>query len=165
MRKANVFKCEGLGRKTRQYNPQAATGQGKRRGAARTLRQWVDAAQAITGVGAELTPRQARDRILATSAAKRAQFARELAEHRKRWEKNPASYPQYEQYLWAVRNHTRGQQDEGGAVIHAVPPAVRSDYARRIYAFRRKTGSAPKAPKPRAKRRRYSKAELAEVPF
>lgn len=159
VRKANVFQAEGLGRKTRQYNPQRKTA------GARTLKQWVDAAQSITGVSVELTPRQARDRILATSPAQRVRFAGQLAARRRQWEQNPSGYPRYEQYLWAVSHHARGEHDEGGAVIHAVPPEARSDYARRIYAFRRKTGSAPKTAKPRARRRRYSQAELAEVPF
>jgi len=47
---------------------------------------------------------------------------------------NPAAggVPTFEQYMWAVSNHTRGAHDEGGAVIHATPLHKRIEYARRI---------------------------------
>lgn len=47
---------------------------------------------------------------------------------------NPAAggVPTFEQYMWAVSNHTRGEHDEGGAVIHATPLHKRIEYARRI---------------------------------
>ena len=46
---------------------------------------------------------------------------------------NPASgVPSFQQYAWAVSNHTRGAHDEGGAVIHATPKAKRIEYAGRI---------------------------------
>ncbi len=50
---------------------------------------------------------------------------------------NPASghIPTYEQYTWAVTHHTRGEHDEGGAVIHATPKHKRIEYAKRIAAF------------------------------
>lgn len=47
---------------------------------------------------------------------------------------NPAkaSVPTFEQYMWAVSNHTRGAHDDGGKVIHATPKSKRIEYARRI---------------------------------
>ncbi len=47
---------------------------------------------------------------------------------------NPAkkTIPTFEQYMWAVSNHTREAHDEGGAVIHATPKSKRIEYARRI---------------------------------
>jgi hypothetical protein len=40
--------------------------------------------------------------------------------------------PTFEQYMWAVSNHSRGAHDAGGAVIHATPKHKRIEYARRI---------------------------------
>jgi hypothetical protein len=47
---------------------------------------------------------------------------------------NPAKsgVPTFEQYMWAVSNHTREAHDAGGAVIHATPKHKRIEYARRI---------------------------------
>jgi hypothetical protein len=46
---------------------------------------------------------------------------------------NPSSgVPTFEQYMWAVSNHSRGAHDSGGAVIHATPKHKRIEYARRI---------------------------------
>ena len=47
---------------------------------------------------------------------------------------NPAKsgVPTFEQYMWAVSNHSRGAHDAGGAVIHATPKHKRIEYARRI---------------------------------
>jgi hypothetical protein len=49
---------------------------------------------------------------------------------------NPASgtVPTYQQYAWAVSNHSRGAHDEGGAIIHATPKKKRIEYARQIAA-------------------------------
>ncbi len=48
---------------------------------------------------------------------------------------NPSTgVPTYEQYKWAVRNHTRKEHDEGGAVIHATPKHKRIQYAKMIAA-------------------------------
>lgn len=49
--------------------------------------------------------------------------------------------PSYAQYARAVSIHVRGEHDEGGAVIHATPPSVRADYARRIASEKRKRGT------------------------
>lgn len=47
---------------------------------------------------------------------------------------NPAKkgVPSFEQYAWAVANHSRGAHDQGGEVIHATPRSKRIEYARRI---------------------------------
>ena len=46
---------------------------------------------------------------------------------------NPSSgVPTFEQYMWAVSNHSRGAHDAGGAVIHATPKHKRIEDARRI---------------------------------
>jgi len=46
---------------------------------------------------------------------------------------NPDTPPTFGQYVHAVAAmHSRGAHDEGGKVIHATPPALRSEYARRI---------------------------------
>jgi hypothetical protein len=51
---------------------------------------------------------------------------------------NPASktVPTFQQYAWAVSNHSRGAHDEGGAIIHATPKSKRIEYARRIASTR-----------------------------
>jgi len=54
---------------------------------------------------------------------------------------NPAEgVPTYEQYAWAVAQHTRGAHDEGGVIIHATPLKLRSEYARRIASTKRARG-------------------------
>lgn len=68
---------------------------------------------------------------------------------------NPASgqIPTFEQYAWAVSagarqwhgestRHLKGEHDEAGAVIHATPPDVRSEYAQRIAASAKRTKRA-----------------------
>lgn len=46
---------------------------------------------------------------------------------------NPSQgVPSFEQYMWAVSNHTRGAHDAGGSIIHATPKHKRIEYARRI---------------------------------
>lgn len=52
-----------------------------------------------------------------------------------------ARVPSYAQYAHAVSVHVRGAHDEGGAVIHATPPELRSQYARQIAAEKRKRGT------------------------
>jgi hypothetical protein len=53
----------------------------------------------------------------------------------------PGKVPTYQQYKRAVSLHVRGEFDEGGAIIHATPPDVRSGYARMIAAEKRKRGT------------------------
>ena len=53
--------------------------------------------------------------------------------------KNPV--PTFAQYAHGVSVHKRGKKDEGGLIIHATPPAVRSQYARRIAQLKKQRGS------------------------
>ena len=60
---------------------------------------------------------------------------------------NPSQgVPTFEQYMWAVSNHTRGAKDEAGAVIHATPKHKRIEYASRIWALRRERGTDSSLP-------------------
>jgi hypothetical protein len=63
---------------------------------------------------------------------------------------NPAEPPTFAQYAWAVSNGNRhqyikghgwepGDHDEAGAIIHATPPELRSEYAQRIAASAKRT--------------------------
>jgi hypothetical protein len=65
--------------------------------------------------------------------------------------------PTYAQYAWAVATHTgrqyvrgrgfsQGDHDEAGAIIHATPPELRSEYARRFASSRRKRRAADAVP-------------------
>ena len=55
---------------------------------------------------------------------------------------NPSSgVPSFEQYAWAVSNHSRGAHDEGGAVIHATPKHKRIEYASRIAGIKAERGT------------------------
>lgn len=49
--------------------------------------------------------------------------------------------PTFEQYAYAVATHTRGTHDEAGAVIHATPKALRTQYAQKIWDRRRARGT------------------------
>jgi hypothetical protein len=62
---------------------------------------------------------------------------------------NPsAGIPTFQQYIWAVTHHSRGDRDEGGAIIHATPRSKRIEYARQI-----------------ADLKRSRRSELQEIPF
>lgn len=52
---------------------------------------------------------------------------------------NPVTFAQYGR---AVAEHRRGAHDEGGAIIHATPPATRSRYAREIARIKKQRGTA-----------------------
>jgi hypothetical protein len=55
---------------------------------------------------------------------------------------NPSSgVPSFEQYAWAVSNHSRGAHDEGGVVIHATPKHKRIEYASRIAGIKAERGT------------------------
>lgn len=58
---------------------------------------------------------------------------------------NPSGrYPTYEQYGLAVSMHERGSHDAGGAMIHATPRRVRSEYAARVAEVKRsRRGEVP----------------------
>jgi predicted RNA-binding Zn-ribbon protein involved in translation (DUF1610 family)/5-methylcytosine-specific restriction endonuclease McrA len=54
---------------------------------------------------------------------------------------NPAEgVPSYQQYAWAVSQHSLGAHDEGGAIIHATPKKLRSEYAKQIADTKRSRG-------------------------
>jgi hypothetical protein len=69
-KKGRFFALQGVGRKTRQYNPSGARG-------ARTLREWLTASTSVLGPG-PLSPGQAIARLQKTAPAKRAEYARAL---------------------------------------------------------------------------------------
>jgi hypothetical protein len=62
---------------------------------------------------------------------------------------NPGSgIPTFQQYVWAVTHHSRGDHDEGGAIIHATPRHKRIEYAKQIAGLKRSR-----------------RAEFSDVPF
>jgi hypothetical protein len=65
-----VFKRMGIGRRTRQYNPES---QG-----AQSLGQWLTAVMSMKGEGAEMSVADAVAMIHATPPARRSEFAREI---------------------------------------------------------------------------------------
>lgn len=66
--------------------------------------------------------------------------ARRYAYLDKMMRSNPA-VPTFQQYAFAVSTHTRGAHDEGGAIIHATPKKLRSEYAERIADVKRGRGT------------------------
>jgi len=71
--------------------------------------------------------------VRSTPPQKRAAYGEKLAA-------NPKP-PTYAQYAHGVSIHQRGAHDEGGAIIHATPAALRSQYARKIAATKRRRGA------------------------
>ena len=116
-----------IGTRTRQYNPQ--------RGA--SFAQFRNAALVL--IGAEPgDPGIATAAIRATSPATRLKYSERIAAEMR----NPT--PTFQQYARAVAIHQRGGHDEGGVIIHATPPAVRSRYASQIADIKReRRGSVP----------------------
>jgi hypothetical protein len=72
-RKGAFFAREGIGRKTRQYNPSA-----RPRGAS-TLAGWLEAVLTLQGDAGNLAPEEAIARVQATPHARRSEYARQLA--------------------------------------------------------------------------------------
>jgi hypothetical protein len=70
-----VMARQGLGRRTKQYNPPASTG-------ARSLGQWMTAVLSMKGQG-PMEPAAAVEMIRATSAARRSAFAKEIWNRRR----------------------------------------------------------------------------------
>ena len=66
-----VFKRQGLGRRTRQYNPAQSQG-------ATSLGQWLTAVMAMKGQSREMTVPAAVEMIRATPPARRSEFASEI---------------------------------------------------------------------------------------
>lgn len=68
-----AMKRAGVGRRTRQFNPEGA----------RNLAQWLQAVLSVKGQSSDMTVRQAVDTIRATPAARRSDFAYQIWERRK----------------------------------------------------------------------------------
>jgi hypothetical protein len=114
-------------KKPRATNPAAAV-------AASTAAKYAAAVVDLLAGPTKTAVQKAIRIVKATSAAKRAQFAQEMRR------RNPAgTVPTFEQYKYALSIHSPGAYDEGGAIIHATPPAKRSEYARRLWAGRKRT--------------------------
>lgn len=114
-----------IGRRTEQYNPTRG---------AHSLKEWRQAAGIVTGLTAGPVG-LATSLLQNTSPAQRAKYGEAIA-------KNPT--PTFQQYGFAVAHHQRGRHDEGGEIIHATPPAIRSQYAERIAEIKRgRRGDVP----------------------
>lgn len=101
-----------IGVRTQQYNPQRVP----------TFAQFKQSAAVLLGI-APGDAGEATAAIRAIPPKTRATYAAKIAA-------NPA--PTYAQYAHGVSIHQRGAHDEGGVIIHATPPALRSRYARQI---------------------------------
>jgi hypothetical protein len=122
-RKGIVQARAGAGRRTRQYNPERVP----------SFSDYVNAALVLRG-DKPGNVHNAAATLQATPPARRIAYVDRIEGVR-----NPdAKTPTYAQYARAVSIHQRGAFDEGGRVIHATPPNVRSQYARRFAAGKRK---------------------------
>ena len=81
---------------------------------------------------------KATEIVRATPPGKRAEYAGKIEAAVKN---NPSAVPTFAQYAHGVSIHKRGSHDEGGVIIHATPPAVRSKYARQIAAKKKRRSS------------------------
>lgn len=103
-----------IGIRTRQYNPQPAG-----------FKRFTHAAAVLLGI-------EPGDAAAATtyvrnlSPLQRRKFSDAIAK------RNPEAAPTFQQYVYGVTHHRRGAKDEGGAIIHATPAALRSQYAGQI---------------------------------
>jgi len=68
---AHVMKRQGVGSRTRQYNPRRAEG-------AQSLGQWLAAVMSMKGESDQMSVSEAVDLIHATPASDRSRFAREI---------------------------------------------------------------------------------------
>ena len=135
-----------IGTRTRQYNPakaptfaqfkqHAAVLLGKARGSAAAATAAIRATPPRTraqfaGKIAQANPfKSDAQRRKFFAMAERGEISRATLEKFRR--DNPAA-PSYAQYGFAVASHVRGQHDEGGAIIHATPKALRHRYAQQI---------------------------------
>jgi hypothetical protein len=147
-----------IGVRTRQYNPARSTFEKFKHAAAILVGKLKGDAAAATHY------------IRGTAPEKRAEYAEQMAarnpfrseaQRRKfyamaaRGEISPATVakweretppgvlnpPTFAQYAHGVSVHSRTAHDEGGAIIHATPPALRSRYARRIAQVKRERGT------------------------
>lgn len=126
-RKAVTQARNRIGVRTRQYNPTRPA----------TFEQFRNSALVLLGIEPG-SPVVATELIRATSP----QIRREYGERIARQMRNPE--PDFKQYARAVSIHQRGAHDEGGKIIHATPPALRSSYARQIAEIKReRRGEVP----------------------
>jgi hypothetical protein len=124
VRKAILQQRNRIGVRTRQYNPQRAPG----------FKEFRNAGMILTGL-APGNVAEATAVIYQTPPAKRLEYAERNAQ-------NPV--PTFKQYAFATSIHRRGAHDEGGEIIHATPPEIRSRYAKRIAEIKRgRMGSVP----------------------
>jgi hypothetical protein len=133
-RKGNVQASAGEGTRTRQYNPARAP----------TFKQYVDAVLILRG-DQPGNVRRAAEILQATDESHRAQYRARIRQAR-----NPKAHtPTFQEYAYAVAIHTgrrwikgqgftRGNDDEGGAIIHATPKHLREKYARQIASEKRR---------------------------
>lgn len=129
--KGIVQKRNRIGIRTRQYNPA---------GKVPTFAQFKHAAAILLG-RVQGDAGTATELIRITPPERRAAYAERIA-------KNPAEAPTLAQYAHAVTIHKRGAHDEGGKIIHATPPAIRSQYARQMAVYKRKRRAAARAEVP-----------------
>ena len=145
-RKGIVQARNRIGMRTRQYNPMRIP----------SFSAFKTHAQTLLGIGPG-DPAAATAAIRATPPAKRAEYAsriaaanpfRSEAQRRKffamaergeisqrtlkKFERDNPAAPTFAQYAHAVSVHKRHAHDEGGKIIHATPPALRSRYAKKI---------------------------------
>jgi hypothetical protein len=144
-----------IGIRTRQYNPMRVP----------TFTEFKEHAATLLGIGAG-DPAEATAAIRSTPPATRSRYAEKIhaanpfksdAQRRKFFAMadrgeismatlrrfaagNPAA-PTFQQYAHGVSIHSRGAHDEGGAIIHATPPALRRKYAQQIAQTKRERGT------------------------
>ena len=145
-RKGIVQARNRIGSRTRQYNPFRVP----------TFSQFKAHAATLLGVGPG-DPAEATAAIHATPPEKRAAYAAQIeaanpfkseAQRRKffamaergeisqatlrKFERGNPAAPTFAQYAYGVSIHKRKAFDEGGAIIHATPAALRHRYAQQI---------------------------------
>jgi hypothetical protein len=111
-----------IGVRTRQFNPEPRA----------SLKKFKQAAAVLLGkIKGDVAAATAY--VRGTAPEKRAEFAEKMSKE------NP---PTFAQYAHGVAIHQRGTHDEGGAIIHSTPAALRSKYAQRIASIKRRRGTA-----------------------
>jgi hypothetical protein len=116
---------------------------------ASNLSEWRRAVDVLRGE-VDGSARQAVRTIRSTPPARRLEYLNQVMR------RNP-DVPTFKQYAWAVTQHQKGDyigsqqgfpefsegaHDEGGAIIHATPPAVRREYAARLAQSRKRRRAA-----------------------
>jgi hypothetical protein len=120
--KAHVQARANIGKRTAQYNPSPAP----------SFQQFLNAALILRG-DQPGDAHKATGIIWRTSPAQRVRYAERIEQARR----NPET-PTFQQYAFAVSQQQHsGAHGEAGAIIHATPPELRSEYARKIAAGKR----------------------------